>query len=120
MIEALKEAGKTVGVISNFDPRLHDLLKDSGLPKFDFVATSYEAGIEKPDPNIFKFAHKLSSLDFDPHESLHVGNDVAKDFHGAKSAGWSSVLVNSDANVQPQFKDMEDFWKAITSKEIKL
>lgn len=120
LIDALKEAGKTVGVISNFDPRLHDLLTDIDLPKFDFVTTSYEAGHEKPDPNIFKYATKLSSQNFEPHEALHIGNDVEKDFNGAKSAGWSAILVNSDANVQPHFNNIEEFWNAITSKELKL
>lgn len=120
LIESLKEAGKTVGVISNFDPRLHELLIDVNLPTFDFVATSYEAGFEKPNPKIFKYAAELSCQTFDPHQALHIGNEEIKDFEGAKSAGWSSILINSEAETQPHFKNIEEFLKTITMKEIKL
>lgn len=120
LINGLKDAGKTVGVISNFDPRLHYLLNDVNLPPFDFVATSYEAGAEKPHPDIFKYAAKISRQQFEPQEALHIGNESGKDFDGAKSAGWSALLINSEAKTEPYFKNIEEFWNAITSNEVKL
>lgn len=120
LITALKKAGKTVGAISNFDPRLHDVLNDMELPKLDFVLTSYEAGVAKPNPEIFYLALKASKLNIDPSEALHIGNEVKKDFDAAINAGWSAVLINSDVKIQPSFKDVEQFWNAITSSEINL
>lgn len=122
LISALKDIGKTVGVIANQDPRLHDLLADMELPKLDFVVTSYEAGIEKPRTEIFREAIKASRQNCSANEALHIGNELNKDYEGAKSSGWSSVLINSDAgdSVEPSFKNIQEFWNIITTKEIKL
>lgn len=118
LITALKDCGKTVGVISNFDPRLHHLLKDLNLTMFDFVVTSYEAGVEKPDPKIFHHAAKISGQDFDSSEALHIGNEVVKDFKGAQGANWSALLINSDSTNHVNFKNVEEFWNGITSSEV--
>lgn len=120
LITALKDAGKIVGVISNFDPRLHDLINDMELPKLDFVITSYEAGVEKPNPLIFNEAIKASNVRINPFEALHIGNELEKDFDGARVAEWSSILINSEAKMQPNFKDIKDFYKAVTCHEIKI
>lgn len=119
LITALKDLGKTVGVISNFDPRLHHLLKDLDL-QFDFVVTSYEAGVEKPNPKIFHHAAEVSGHSLEPYEALHIGNELVKDFEGAKSANWSAVLINSDSTNQLNYKNVEDFFNVITSCEVKL
>ena len=29
-----------------------------------------------------------------PHEILHIGDDVAKDYVGARGAGWHALLIN--------------------------
>lgn len=120
LIAALKDAGKIVGVISNFDPRLHDLIDDMELPKFDFVMTSYEARVEKPNAEIFHQAIKASKLNINPSEALHIGNELEKDFDGARSADWAAVLINSESKVQPYFNDIQDFWKSVTKEEINL
>lgn len=120
LIESLKDSGKCVGVISNFDPRLHELLVDMELPKFDFVITSYEAGAEKPQKEIFQKAIEASKLHCDPSEAIHIGNEVEKDFEGARNAGWSAILINSEAKVKPSFKNVEDFWNVITGRDFKL
>lgn len=121
LIAALKDAGKVVGVISNFDPRLHDLIRNMKLPAFDFVLTSYEASIEKPNPEIFNLAVKQSKLNMKPKEALHIGNEIEKDFHAAKQANWSSVLINStEDGVQPSFKNVEHFWNVITTEELNI
>lgn len=121
LITAMKDAGKIVGVISNFDPRLHDLLHDLELPKFDFVVTSYEAGVEKPSPEIFDYARKLSGIDCLPSESLHIGNELEKDYDGARNASWSAILVNSEAaDVNLNFRNVEEFFDVITGSEVEL
>lgn len=77
---------KTVGVLSNFDPRIHCIIKDIKLPRFDFVISSYETGFEKPDQRIFRAAERYVD-GIKPEECLHIGNDVEKDFEAAKNAG---------------------------------
>ena len=85
-----------LGVISNFDSRLDVLLRNMKLNHyFDFVLSSYQAGIEKPDKDIFKTAMKLSELkDLKPEECLHIGNTPITDYFGPRDAGWYSLLIH--------------------------
>jgi REG-2-like HAD superfamily hydrolase len=117
LIRELRAVGKCVGVISNFDPRLHQLLRNVKLPPFDFVQTSYEAKHEKPKKEIFETAIKLAEIYCEPHEAIHIGNED-KDYDGAKGAGWSAILINSDEKSKSQFKDIQDFYTTITTKII--
>jgi FMN phosphatase YigB (HAD superfamily) len=56
------EPALVLGVISNWDERLPLLLKRLGVQQtmFDFVLTSHELGIEKPDARIFEKARELA------------------------------------------------------------
>lgn len=126
LIKSLKHHGKLVGIISNFDPRLHHLLRDMNLHnKFDFIITSYEANIEKPDRGIFELALDKSlgqkwNMIY-PSESLHIGNEVDTDYDGAINAGWSSVLIaNNPQGNKICFKSLRAFYEAINSEKIEL
>lgn len=85
-----------LGVISNFDSRLDVLLRNMKLNHyFDFVLGSYQAGVEKPDKEIFKIAIKASELeDLKPEECLHIGNTPITDYFGPRNAGWYSLLIH--------------------------
>lgn len=97
---------RMMGVISNFDSRLSTILRNHGIssaskdnPRLDFTLTSYEAGVEKPDPQIFHIAlnraNQIShASNVHPHEALHIGNLCKEDYLGARSAGWHALLVN--------------------------
>lgn len=119
LIRDLKSAGKCVGVISNFDPRLHSLLDNLNLPKFDFVITSYEAECEKPRPEIFAKAIEASRIRCAPQEALHIGNEN-KDSDGARGAGWSAVLLNSDDTEKSHFRDIQNFYESVKTRDVKL
>jgi len=95
-LQKIKEMGLEIGVISNFDNRLHDIIHSTGLSKFvNFVITAEDAKSSKPEPEIFDFALERSGLkDVEPREVLHVGDDMDKDYHGARGVGWNSVLVD--------------------------
>jgi len=99
-----------LGIISNFDPRLHTILRLKGIQSsFDFVLTSHEAQLSKPDRRIFEKALNLASA-LDPtieaSNTLHIGDNYEIDCVGAINAGWNSILfdpignkvTNSDAN----------------------
>lgn len=96
LVENIKTNVKSVGVISNFDPRIGIIVKQMGLPKFDFILDSYRAGVRKPDRSIFEKALKLSNCECSPHEALHIGNTPKLDYIGAKQAGWSSLLITDE------------------------
>jgi FMN phosphatase YigB (HAD superfamily) len=88
-----------LGVISNFDSRLDVLLRNMKLHQyFDFVLSSYQAGCEKPDKEIFQRAIKMSELkDLKPSECLHIGDTPVTDYLGARAAGWNSLLVHDSS-----------------------
>uniref|UniRef100_T1GQ31 RRM domain-containing protein n=1 Tax=Megaselia scalaris TaxID=36166 RepID=T1GQ31_MEGSC len=93
LITKIRAAGITVGVISNFDGSLEEVLKNMKLPEVDFVLTSYECGASKPHPHIFQTALTLAG-NVKPQHSLHIGDTFDLDYLGAKNAGWSAILVN--------------------------
>ena len=103
-IKSLKINGISVGVISNMNRDGSELLKDVGLtPYIDFVVTSSEVLVEKPHPDIFKFA--LSKADTEPHEAVHVGDQLTSDVEGALRAGITPVLLDRDC----RYRHIEEF-----------
>jgi REG-2-like HAD superfamily hydrolase len=122
LLSAIKNEKKVLGVISNFDPRLHELFTNMKLSQqFDFILTSYEANVEKPNEEIFKLAlekaNKFSVLNIQPNEALHIGNEIDKDYDAAKKAGWSASLINSEN--ESSYKNIEHFWSVINSQEMR-
>jgi len=95
-LQRLKDKKLKIGAISNFDNRLHDIFSSVGLNKFvDFVVTSEDARSSKPEGAIFELAASMSNIqDLEPNEILHVGDDLEKDYLGARHMGWKSVLVD--------------------------
>ena len=79
-MEKARNLGLQVGVITNFDVRIHSILKDLSIRELcDFVVTSEEAESSKPEENIFNFAQSKSHLEqLKPSEVLHIGDDYAK------------------------------------------
>ncbi|CAM9102455.1 unnamed protein product [Laminaria digitata] len=82
-----------LGVVSNFDERLHPLLKNLGVyESFDFVLTSRECGSEKPDSHMFREALKRAGAS-EGSKGVHIGDRFSKDVLGARRAGWDAVLI---------------------------
>ena len=81
----LRSLGLALGVVSNWDCGLEEHLERLGLrAQLNVVVTAAEAGVEKPDPEIFRIA--LERLETPAERALHVG-DAAADEEGARRAG---------------------------------
>ena len=86
----LRARGLRLGVISNWDPRLPDVLDGLGLtPSLDAVVYSSAVGAEKPDRRIFESA--LRSLEVEAGEALHVGDGRLEDVEGAQAVGMQAL-----------------------------
>lgn len=82
-----------LGIISNFDSRLHGLIGVLGLDKFfTSITISSASGVAKPEAKIFEIA--LKKHDCKPGEAWHIGDSVENDYKGAKSAGLHSFLLD--------------------------
>lgn len=93
LLEALRDRGLSIGLISNWSERLPQLLEALGLtPAFDFVLGSASLRMEKPERRIFE--HALRLVDRPPGACLHAGDDLVCDAGGALGAGIQAVLVD--------------------------
>jgi dihydrofolate synthase/folylpolyglutamate synthase len=91
-LHRLKRRGLKLGIISNWDERLHPLLRALELdPYFDVIIASGAAGHHKPDAKIFEMA--TAQLGLPASSTLHVGDSVAEDLEGARQTGMQAVLL---------------------------
>ena len=82
-----------IGVISNADGRIEDVLRRCGIADCFFSITdSGLVGYEKPHPEIFRRA--LDTLKAKPEESLYVGDVYSVDYLGATGAGMHAILMD--------------------------
>jgi putative hydrolase of the HAD superfamily len=89
----LRKRGIRLGLVSNWDIRLRQLLTGLGLlADFDAVVISAELAVEKPDAAIFAAA--ASRLGVAPAEMLHLGDAWREDVGGARAAGSCAVWYN--------------------------
>lgn len=91
-LQALQAKGLKLGVVSNWDERLHSLLKEFELAAyFEAVVISLETGFRKPSPRIFERAAHL--LGVPAGAILHVGDSAKEDVAGAQAAGCWGVRI---------------------------
>jgi putative hydrolase of the HAD superfamily len=92
-IDALRSRGLKLGLISNWDSRLRNILRGLGLlDALEVVKISSEAGARKPDPLMFRQAQ--AELGIDSSQALHVGDLLSEDIAGARQSGWQAVLID--------------------------
>lgn len=92
-LQALRDAGLHVGLVSNIDDeQLHPLLDAFALGDcLDAVTSSEEARSCKPDAGIFR--HALGKAGCRADEAVFVGDTVMADVMGALAMGMTSVLI---------------------------
>ncbi len=121
LLEGLKRRGFTLGVISDWDTSLPELLAGWGLTPFlDAVAVSSVVGVAKPGRALFLDATRQAGMD--PSEALHVGDWDALDVAGARGVGMSALLFDhagrspdADCPRVTTFAEMERFLTALPS-----
>jgi putative hydrolase of the HAD superfamily len=91
-LRALREAGLTVGVCSNWGWELNAYLNQVGLlPLVDSSVTSARAGARKPHPNIYLTS--VESLGVLTDEVVFVGDSWEPDVRGPRRLGMTAVHV---------------------------
>lgn len=97
---ALRERGITVGMVSNFDSRLPDVLTALGIAALvDHPIYASPHGVAKPDPRLFEIA--LQACGVKAEAALHVGDDRTDDVAGARAAGIRPLLIDRDGKRLP-------------------
>src|SRR5262245_29309125 len=94
-LEALRDRGLALAVISNWDSHLPSLLDALKLtPFFRTISVSAIEATGKPESAIF--LRTCERLGVSPSEALHVGDSPTDDVEGARAAGLSAVLLDRD------------------------
>ena len=83
----------SLGLISNADKDISPMLEKLGvLHLLKVRLTSLEAGVSKPNPEIFRLGARL--MEIEPEEALYVGDQWAVDVQGARGAGMQALLLD--------------------------
>ena len=96
ILKGLKERGAGVYLVSNAQACFtRDELDELGIaPLFDGILISSDAGVKKPDTEIFSIAFDKFSLN--KEECFYVGNDLHDDVLGATNAGLKTVYIETE------------------------
>lgn len=94
VLDSLKKKGFKLGIISNFDERLFDIINNLKLSKyFDFVCIpSNSNGAYKPQAEIFRQALRKSELE-SAQQILHIGDNFELDYKAALNSNFKSILL---------------------------
>lgn len=93
-LKLLREAGKKIGIISNFDDRLQDIVhsKLELSPYIDYLHISQTEGLEKPDTAFYLSFFEKYGLDIDG--SVYVGDSYFLDYLPAQEIGLRAYLLD--------------------------
>ncbi len=117
----LKQKERTIGVITNADKNVADLIEKLGAgPFLDILVTSGDVGVEKPDPQIFLAA--LEKAGVKNHEAVYIGDQYQSDVLGAAGVGMKALLLDRyDVNQvpidYPRIKSLEEIRDYIMTEE---
>ena len=90
LLRDLRKAGKKTGLITNTFSDERDFIRESELyPLLDAALISYEQGICKPAPELFRRMTEL--LGVEPGECLYVGDGGSRELFAAREAGMKAV-----------------------------
>jgi HAD hydrolase, family IA, variant 1 len=103
--------GIIIGICSDLTAMIqHRKLRKLGLEKkIDFIVTSEEAGVEKPNLAIFKLL--LSKMKCEASECIFVGDSWERDFCGARNAGMIPVWFSSTNNKKEDILQISNFYQ---------
>jgi len=109
-VDRLRADGYRVGLISNFEGWLEEMLVElQAGDVFEVSVISGLVGVEKPDPRIYEIALELAGVQSDV--AVHVGDSIRLDVEPATSVGIKAVLLDR-SGAHP-----ESGWPTIRSLE---
>lgn len=92
---ALRSQGRRLGIISDMDSRLLDVLAAFDLTDtFDVVCLSFQCGFQKPDRRLFDLA--LSRSGAQASGAAHLGDSPRSDVQGALDAGMVAIHIDPE------------------------
>jgi putative hydrolase of the HAD superfamily len=98
-----------VGLVSNASSPARWILRRLRLePYFDTVVFSFEVGVLKPEPGIYREACRR--LEVSPGDCLFVGDGNARELEGALDLGMTAVRIERPLAMEPFRRDPSRRW----------
>lgn len=96
----LKNAGLSLGILSNCSSPIPDLLYHQRFARFvDAIILSSEVHLKKPDPKIYLMVSRC--LGVNPETCIYVGDGGSQELTGATRVGMSAIkIVNSQFQIE--------------------
>jgi len=92
-LQALRDAGYTIGLVSNRSNPCQEECEQLGLLDFlDFAYVAAEVDAWKPDPRVFDRALEITGSP--PERTIYVGDNYFADITGAQNAGLQAILLD--------------------------
>jgi putative hydrolase of the HAD superfamily len=118
VVRRLHQRGLRLALVANWDASLAALAESLGVGQFfATVISSQEAGVEKPDPAIFRLAVERLGLSGSSDGILYVGNEYRADVLGARAAGLTPVLIDRNGSYPGsdclRFTSLEEWLESI-------
>ena len=119
ILKGLKERNAGVYLVSNAQACFtKDELDELGItPLFDGILISSDAGVKKPDTEIFNIAFEKFSLK--KEDCFYVGNDLHDDVLGARSAGLKTVYIETEQSGKYPDLTITPHYEVRTHEEMK-
>ena len=123
LLAALRSHARIAIVTNNLVAEQREKLRHCGLDRYvDVLMASEEAGVSKPDPQIFEMA--LDRLHCRPEAAVMVGDSWENDIVGAQAAGIRGIWFNPAGDAPPDptvpvlrsLEPVDDALRAITSR----
>jgi putative hydrolase of the HAD superfamily len=109
VLQTLRQQGYIVGVISNWDIRLLDILQGLDLMQhIQHVSISAVVGWEKPHVEIFW--HATSAVAVPPARALHIGDSLQADVQGAQQAGLQPLWLQREGTLTADCPTIRDLY----------
>jgi putative hydrolase of the HAD superfamily len=118
VLSTLKEAGYTLGVVSNRTNSFQRELDEMNLTHyFNFLLAAGEVGAFKPDVKVFH--HALEIANASAGEAMYIGDNYFADIVGSNNAGLIPVLYDPtdlfpdapDCHIIQSFNQLHDLLK---------
>jgi putative hydrolase of the HAD superfamily len=103
----LKEKEVRIGILSNFDDNLENiLLKLNILNMLDFVVVSAKVGLEKPNVEFYNYAKARYNID--TNSSIYIGDSYELDYAPSTESGFVSFLIDRDDVVEKNIRKIKN------------
>ncbi len=122
ILRALKERGVRIGLITNCFSEEAKLIRESELfPFFDAPCLSWETGIRKPDPTLYRAC--LEKLGIPAENCLYVGDGGSRELEAADLLGMQALQATwyrregfekYQAAIRPEFPQISEPMQLLT------